>query len=55
MAPYDKFYWKFGDKDTISEIRNNIAHQLSDRKDKVNQDIDKLEFFLNEYKPYFEK
>lgn len=54
-TPYDKFYWKYGDKDTISEIRNNIAHQLSDRKDKVNQDIVKLKYFLDEFKSYFER
>jgi len=54
-APYDKYYWKYKDTETISEIRNNIAHQLSDRKDKVNQDIKKLDLFLNEFKAYFEK
>jgi len=54
--PYDKYYWQGGDnKDTISEIRNNIAHQLNNRKDKVNQDIDKLKFFLDEFKDYFEQ
>lgn len=53
--PYDKHYWHYKEKDTISEIRNNIAHQLLDRKDKVNQDIDKLKFFLDEFKSYFEK
>jgi CRISPR-associated Csx2 family protein len=54
-SPYDKYYWKYKDKDTLSEIRNNIAHQLSDRKGKVNQDIKKLEFFLEEFKAYFQK
>jgi len=54
-TPYDKFYWKYKDKDTISEIRNNIAHQLSDRKDKVNQDIAKLKVFLDEFKSYFQQ
>ena len=53
--PYDKYYWSYNDTNTVSEIRNNIAHQLSDRKDKVNQDIDKLELFLNDFKPYFEQ
>lgn len=53
--PYDKHYWHYKEKDTISEIRNNIAHQLLDRKDKVNQDIEKLKFFLDEFKSYFEK
>ncbi|HFU74664.1 MAG TPA: TIGR02221 family CRISPR-associated protein, partial [Arcobacter sp.] len=27
-SPYDKYYWHYKEKDTISEIRNNIAHQL---------------------------
>jgi len=54
--PYDKYYWQGGDnKDTISEIRNNIAHQINNRKDKVNQDIDKLKFFLDKFKSYFKK
>ena len=54
--PYDKYYWEYGEnKDTISEIRNNIAHQINNRKDKVNQDIDKLKFFLDEFKDYFEQ
>lgn len=53
--PYDKYYWNYKDTNTVSEIRNNIAHQLNDRKDKVNQDIDKLEFFLDEFKSYFAK
>jgi len=53
-TPYDKFYWEFGNKDTISEIRNNIVHQSNDRKDKVNQDIDKLKMFLDEFKGYFD-
>ena len=55
-TPYNKYYWQGGDdKDTISEIRNNIAHQLNNRKDKVNQDINKLEFFLEKFKDYFEQ
>ena len=53
--PYDKYYWNYKDTNTVSNIRNNIAHQLSDRKDKVNQDIEKLEFFLEEFKSYFAK
>jgi len=53
--PYSRLYFSYKDRDTISEIRNNIAHQLSDRKDKVNQDIQKLEFFLKEFKAYFDK
>ena len=53
--PYDKYYWNYKDTNTVSNIRNNIAHQLSDRKDKVNQDIEKLKFFLKEFKSYFSK
>ena len=53
--PYDKYYWHYKEKDTISEIRNNIAHQLNNRKDKVNQDIEKLGFFLREFKSYFQQ
>jgi len=54
--PYDKLYWQHGeDKDTVSEIRNNIAHQLNTRKDRVNQDIERLRRFLDNFKPYFEE
>jgi CRISPR-associated Csx2 family protein len=54
--PYDKYYWQRGeDKDTVSEIRNNIAHQLNNRKDRVNQDIERLGKFLDDFKLYFEK
>jgi len=54
--PYDKYYWQYGkDRDTVSEIRNNIAHQLNNRKDKVNQDIERLKRFLDDFKSYFEK
>ena len=54
--PYDKLYWQYGeDKDTVSEIRNNIAHQLNNRKDRVNQDIERLKRFLDDFKSYFEK
>ena len=54
--PYDKYYWQHGkDKDTVSEIRNNIAHQLNTRKDRVNQDIVRLKKFLDDFKSYFEK
>jgi len=54
--PYDKYYWQHGkDRDTVSEIRNNIAHQLNNRKDRVNQDIERLGKFLDDFKPYFEK
>ncbi len=54
--PYDKYYWQHGkDKDTVSEIRNNIAHQLNNRKDRVNQDIERLKKFLDDFKSYFGK
>jgi len=54
--PYDRYYRQKGkNKNTVSEIRNNIAHQLNNRKDKVNQDIERLGKFLDDFKPYFEK
>ena len=37
----------------IAKIRHNIAHQLSDRKDKVNADIEKLKYFLDKFESYF--
>jgi len=46
------FYTK--NKDSLSEIRNSITHQSNDRKDMVNQDIDKLKTFIQTFKSYFE-
>ena len=45
------FYTKYDD--SISQIRNSIVHQNSDRKDKYNQDIKRLGFFLNYFEAYF--
>ncbi|MBN2965539.1 TIGR02221 family CRISPR-associated protein, partial [Sulfurospirillum sp. T05] len=39
--------------DSISSIRNSIAHQLNDRKDKAYQDIERLDFYLKKFYPYF--
>jgi len=46
------FYTKHAD--SISQIRNNIAHQSNARKDKVLQDIEKLQIFIKTFEPYFE-
>ncbi len=40
---------------SISDIRNNIAHQLDARSDHVGRDIDKLKFFIDTFEPYFQK
>ncbi len=40
---------------SISDIRNNIAHQLDARSDNVGRDIEKLKFFIDEFEPYFQK
>ncbi|MDR2034019.1 MAG: TIGR02221 family CRISPR-associated protein [Helicobacteraceae bacterium] len=57
--PYDKLFLekrlsKRPNLDSITSIRNSIAHQLNDRKDKVNQDIERLKHFIREFQPYFE-
>lgn len=50
--PYDKnFQAKY--PDSISNIRNNIAHQLTDREEFAGRDIQKLKQFLEEYASYF--
>jgi CRISPR-associated Csx2 family protein len=50
--PYDKnFQTKY--PDSISNIRNNIAHQLKDREEFAGRDIVKLKVFLEEYASYF--
>ncbi len=49
---YDKFYQsKY--PDSISNIRNNIAHQLKDREEYSGRDIEKLQIFLVEFEKYF--
>jgi CRISPR-associated Csx2 family protein len=39
--------------DSISTIRNCIAHQLNDRKDQVSQDIERLRKFIKDCQPLF--
>jgi len=56
-APYNKYYnetigTEKNKNANISDIRNNIAHQLRDRKNMVNQDIQSLEKFLITFKDY---
>ncbi|MDR2099883.1 MAG: TIGR02221 family CRISPR-associated protein [Campylobacteraceae bacterium] len=56
--PYDEYFLekrntKSPNLDSITNIRNSIAHQLNDRKDKVNQDIDRLKVFIEYYQPLF--
>ena len=46
------FYTKH--KDSLSEIRNSIAHQSNDRKNMVLQDINKLQDFIKTFKSYFD-
>jgi len=38
---------------SISQIRNSIVHQNMDRKDMVEQDIKKLEYFLKKFRSFF--
>lgn len=52
--PYDEFF-QTKHEDSISTIRNNIAHQLKGRDDKTKQDIEKLGKFLKEFEPYFKR
>lgn len=40
---------------SISDIRNNIAHQLNARSDTTKRDIEKLKFFIDEFESYFKK
>jgi CRISPR-associated Csx2 family protein len=50
--PYDKnFQTKYSG--SISDIRNNVAHQLKDREESAGRDIQKLKIFLEEYALYF--
>ncbi|WP_434580251.1 TIGR02221 family CRISPR-associated protein [Sulfurimonas sp. NW15] len=41
--------------DSLSSIRHSIVHQLDNRKDKVNQDIKKLSYFIDLFEKYFDK
>lgn len=51
--PYNAEFSTSLNEDSISNIRHNIAHQLNDRKDKVNQDIEKLPKFIDFFESYF--
>ncbi|MEA1918338.1 MAG: TIGR02221 family CRISPR-associated protein [Campylobacterota bacterium] len=54
VYPYDKhFQTKY--EGSISDIRNNIAHQLDARSDNTKRDIEKLQFFIDEFESYFKK
>jgi CRISPR-associated Csx2 family protein len=57
-APYDKmFLEKINSQNpnfnSISSIRNSIAHQRNDRKDMAKQDIERLKYYLKEFESYF--
>ena len=52
--PYDKHFQK-SNPGSIVDIRDNIAHQLNERKDMVDKDIEKLNFFLKEFETFFLK
>lgn len=54
QAPYDKFFQKKYDN-SITEIRDNIAHQLNGRKDFVKQDIERLDNYIKQFEEYFKK
>jgi len=55
--PYNKlFNTQTNKKDnlnSISQIRNSIVHQDNKRKDVVDQDINRLKTFLDEFKSFF--
>ncbi len=56
-SPYNQYYNSSLGKEknknaNITDIRNNIAHQLKNRKDMVNQDIQSLQKFLLTFKDY---
>lgn len=50
--PYDKLFQKIY-PDSITNIRDNIAHQLNERKDSAGRDIEKLSKFIKDFEPYF--
>ena len=52
--PYDK-YFQTQYKGSTLDIRNNIAHQLDARSDSIGRDTEKLKFFIDEFKTYFQK
>ncbi len=54
VFPYDK-HFQTQYEGSISDIRNNIAHQLDARSNNVGRDIEKLQFFIDEFQSYFDK
>lgn len=52
--PYDK-YFQSSFEGSISDIRNNIAHQLEKRSDNTTRDIEKLKFFIEKFVNFFKK
>ncbi|MCF6245434.1 MAG: TIGR02221 family CRISPR-associated protein [Sulfurovum sp.] len=52
--PYDKLFQKIY-PDSITNIRDNIAHQLDERKDSTGRDIEKLPKFIEEFESYFKR
>ena len=62
-TPYDSFFSAtkkvkgkvVANEGSISDIRNNIAHQLTNRKDFVKQDIARLGKYLAEFEIYMSK
>ncbi|MCD6653557.1 MAG: TIGR02221 family CRISPR-associated protein [Sulfurovum sp.] len=58
--PYNKYFLENKDKknenlDSVSSVRHSIAHQINDRKNKVMQDIQRLETFLTTFESYFKQ
>ena len=59
-TPYDSYFSAtkkvrgevITNEGSISDVRNNIAHQLPNRKDFVKQDIEKLGWYLDEFEDY---
>ena len=52
--PFDK-HFKSENEGSISDIRNNIAHQLDARSDNAKRDIEKLRDFIEEFEAYFKR
>jgi len=52
--PYNQ-YFNTKYENSISEIRNCIVHQCHDRKDLVEQDIQRLGKFLKDFEPFIKK
>ncbi len=52
--PYDKLFQK-NYPNSITNIRDNIAHQLNERKESTGRDIEKLSKFIVDFEPYFKR